>query len=81
MKGQEHILRELFRLRPALQEMVGQPEHHRLMLPDKRGEGAFAARARPVEKLVPGRREGLRRGEGRQHLCLIREWTGKGCSV
>ena len=52
MEGQEHILRELFGLGLALQEVERQSEHHRLMLAHDRGEGGFAARPRLRQKLV-----------------------------
>ena len=62
MERQEHILRELFRLRPALQKVVRQPKHHRLMLAHECGERAFAAGARLRQKLIPGRGGGMRGG-------------------
>ena len=75
MKGEEHVLRELFRLRPALQEVIRQPEDHRLVLPHERGECAFAAGARLRQKLVAGKGGGMRQGGGRLHHYLIRSWT------
>jgi hypothetical protein len=67
MQREEHILRQFLRLAPALEKVIRQPEHHRLMFADDGRKRALAASLCLDEQLVPGKGGNRKRGSRGQH--------------